>query len=160
MAPGVTDQTISSGGKERAYQLDVPVGYDGSKPFALVFGLHSLTVDYRVVAAMAGFADMQKKYQFIGVAPSGLVSTAPYWNAAPVADNYDVAFITDLLNHLEATLCIDTAKVFSVGMSNGAQMSSLLACRLPERITELCWRGGDVLDRLHVRRREHGGKPL
>jgi polyhydroxybutyrate depolymerase len=135
--PGITDDTISSGGKKRAYQLDVPAGYDGTKPYALVFGLHSLTVDYRIVLGMAGFADMHKKYEYIGVSPSGLVSTVPYWNAAPVADNDDVAFIAHLLDHLEDTLCLDTGKVFSVGMSNGAQMSSLLACRLADRITAI-----------------------
>lgn len=135
--PGTTNETLSSGGKERSYQLDVPDSYDGTKPFALVFGLHSLTVDYRIVPGMSGFADMHKKYRFIGVSPSGLISAAPYWNAAPVVDNYDITYITDLLDHLEATLCIDSANVFSVGMSNGAQMSSLLACRLPDRITAI-----------------------
>jgi polyhydroxybutyrate depolymerase len=83
---------------------------------------------------MGGFDEVQGPHRFITVSPSGLVSTAPYWNAAPVADNADVEFLAGLLDHLEATLCIDTARVFSVGMSNGAQMSSLLACRLPDRI--------------------------
>lgn len=137
VVPGISNQTITSGGKQRAYQLDVPAGYDGTAPYGIVFGLHSLTVDYRTVAAMSGFADMHPQYRFIGVAPSGLSNPAPYWNAAPVADNYDVTFISDLLDHLEATLCVDTAKVFSVGMSNGAQMSSLLACRMPERIAAI-----------------------
>jgi len=135
--PGTTNETRSPGGKDRTYQLDVPDGYDATKPYGLVFGLHSLTVDYRIVPGMSGFADMAKKYQFIGVSPSGLISTVPYWNAAPVADNYDVTYITELLDHVEKTMCIDTAKVFSVGMSNGAQMSSLLACRLPDRITAI-----------------------
>jgi polyhydroxybutyrate depolymerase len=135
--PGTFDQTIPSAGKVRKYQLDIPDGYDGSEPYPLVFALHSLTVDYRIVPAMGGFADMHKKYRFIDVSPSGLVSTAPYWNAAPVKDNYDVSFLTTLLDHLENTLCIDTGKVFSVGMSNGAQMSSLLGCRLPNRITAI-----------------------
>lgn len=136
VTPGNTNETFASGGNDRAYQLDIPAGYDGTKPYAIVFGLHSLTVDYRIVPGMSGFADMTPKYDFIGVSPSGLVNgTAPYWNAAPVADNYDVTYLTELLDHLEATLCVDTARVFSVGMSNGAQMSSLLACRLPDRIT-------------------------
>ncbi|MBI2704135.1 MAG: hypothetical protein HYX32_02425 [Actinobacteria bacterium] len=135
--PGTTNETLTSGGQERRYQLEVPDGYDGTTPYAIVFGLHSLTVDYRIVPGMSGFADMHKKYRFIGVSPSGLISTVPYWNAAPVADNYDVTFITELLDYLEATLCIDTANVFSVGMSNGAQMSSLLACRLADRVTAI-----------------------
>jgi len=112
----------------------VPPSYDGTTPFALVFGFHSLTVDYHVVAAMSGFPEMQRTRHFISVEPSGLISTAPYWNGAPVVDNYDLTFVGDLLDHLEATLCIDTARVFAVGMSNGAQMSSMLACRLGGRI--------------------------
>ena len=135
--PGKANETLTSGGKERAYELDIPAGYDGTKPYAVVFGLHSLTVDYRIVPGMSGFADMNPTYDFIVVSPSGLISTVPYWNAAPAADNYDVTFLTELLDHVEATLCVDTARVFSVGMSNGAQMSSLLACRLPDRIAAI-----------------------
>jgi len=136
VASGVTNTTISSGGRERSYQLDIPPSYDGKTPYPIVFGLHPLSVTYLVMPAQIGFADMEKKYAFIGVAPSGLVDGAtPYWFAAPVADNYDVTFISDLLDHLEATLCVDTSRVFSTGISNGAQMSSLLGCRLAGRIT-------------------------
>lgn len=105
---------------------------------ALIFGLHSLTVDYRTVAAMSGFPEMHRRYDFVGVSPSGRADgVPPYWNAAPVADNEDIEFLARLLDHLEATLCIDTGAVFSVGMSNGAQMSSLLACHLSERISAI-----------------------
>ena len=138
VAPGTTDQHIVSDGVDRTYQLDVPASYDGTRPYAIVLGLHALTVDYRFVPNMVGFADASTKYEFIGVAPSGLRNgTTPYWNAAPVEANGDVAFIGRLLDHLESTMCIDTARVFSTGMSNGAQMSSLLACRLPQRIAAI-----------------------
>jgi polyhydroxybutyrate depolymerase len=128
---------ITAGGVERAYELDVPKSYDGTKPYAIVFGLHALTVSYKFIPSMVGF-DMTDQYHFIGVAPSGrLNGTTPFWMAAPTSDNYDVAFIGQLLDELEATLCIDTKRVFSTGMSNGAQMSSLLACRMPDRITAI-----------------------
>jgi polyhydroxybutyrate depolymerase len=84
---------------------------------------------------MTGFADMAPYYDFIGVAPSGrLDGTVPFWLAAESPDNYDVRFIGDLLDKLERELCVDRARVYSTGMSNGAQMSSLLACRMPNRI--------------------------
>jgi polyhydroxybutyrate depolymerase len=133
--PGSTDNRLTSGGVERSYQLDVPPSYDGTKPYALVFGLHSLTVSYTVVSALSGFGDMNGTYDFIDVSPSGLVDPVPYWNAAPVSENDDVTFLGELLDHLEATLCIDTSRIFAAGMSNGAQMSSLLACRMPDRIS-------------------------
>jgi polyhydroxybutyrate depolymerase len=127
-----------SDGVDRVYELDVPPRYDGSRPFALVLGLHALTVSYHYAAALSGFADMGGRYDFIGVAPSGrLDGSTPFWNAAPVADNYDVNFIGAVLDQVESTLCIDTGRVFSTGMSNGAQMSSLLACQLSTRIAAI-----------------------
>ncbi|HEY7137689.1 MAG TPA: hypothetical protein VIB48_21730 [Acidimicrobiia bacterium] len=133
---GVSEQTLVSDGVLRHFQLTIPVGYDGKKPFPVVLGLHALTVSYEFVAPMIGFADMEKRYPFIGVAPSGrLDGTTPFWLAAPAPDNYDLTFFNDLLDLLEARLCVDTSRVYSTGMSNGAQMSSLLACRLSSRIT-------------------------
>lgn len=136
-APGTTDKTMMSDGVERQYQLIVPASYDGKKPLPVVLGLHALTVNYHIVPAMTGFGDMAPKYDFIGVAPSGRIAggTTPYWHAAPAPDNYDLDFIGQLLDQLEADLCVDTTEVFSTGMSNGAQMSSLLACRMADRIT-------------------------
>jgi polyhydroxybutyrate depolymerase len=102
-----------------------------------VLGLHALTVSYQFVPSMTGF-DEGSRYRFIGVAPSGrLDGTTPFWNAAPTERNYDVDFIAQLLDHLEATLCVNPSRVFSTGMSNGAQMSSLLGCRLSDRITAI-----------------------
>ena len=131
--PGSTDLRLTSGGVERSYLLIVPDDYDGTTPYPIVLGLHALTVDYRIVPALSGFADMAATYDFVGVAPSGLLGPggAPYWNATAAAENEDLAFLSDLLDHLERTLCVDTGRVFSIGMSNGAQTSSLLACRLP-----------------------------
>jgi polyhydroxybutyrate depolymerase len=137
-APGSSDQHLTSGGVDRVYELDVPPSYDGTKPYALVLGLHALTESYKFVWTITGFSDIASRYDVIGVEPSGrLNGDTPFWNAAPVADNYDVTFINDLLDQLESSLCVDKALVFASGMSNGAQMSSLLGCRLPDRVTAI-----------------------
>jgi polyhydroxybutyrate depolymerase len=134
--PGVSEQTMTSGGVERRFQLTMPAGYDGTKPLPVVLALHALSISYTFVAGMTGFADMEPRHPFIGVAPSGRTDgTVPFWLAAPTRHNYDVQFVGDLLDRLEQELCVDTARVYSVGMSNGAQMSSLLACRIPHRIS-------------------------
>jgi len=136
LKPGVSEHTLTSGGVIRTYELHLPPSYDGSKPLPVVLGLHALTVSYQFVPVQIGFDAMEKTYDFIGVAPSGRLDGAtPFWYAAPTADNYDVTFLGDLLDQLEATLCVDPAQVFSTGMSNGAQMSSLIACRMADRIT-------------------------
>src|SRR5437899_11646664 len=110
-SPGTTDETLTSGGVEPHYQVDIPSSYKGTRPYALVFGLHPLTINYTIVPSLSGFGDMTTKYRFIDVSPSGLLNgPAPYWNAAPVADNYDVKFLTQLLDHLEAKLRIHPSR--------------------------------------------------
>jgi polyhydroxybutyrate depolymerase len=135
--PGLSTHTITVGGLQRVYQLDIPRSYTAKKPYAIVFGLHPLSVSYQFMADQIGFADMQEHYHFIGVAPSGLTIPAPYWDAAPTARNYDVTFLSQLLTQLEQTMCLNTAQVFSTGISNGAQMSSLLGCRLSTRLAAI-----------------------
>ena len=137
-AAGTTDLHLESGGVDRVYEVDVPPSYDGTKPYAVVLDLHPLSVSYKVVGAVSGITDMASRYDFIDVAPSGrLDGPIPFWNAAPVRDNYDVDYIDQLVDQLEGTLCVDTSRIFSAGMSNGAQMSSLLACRLPNKIASI-----------------------
>jgi polyhydroxybutyrate depolymerase len=136
VAPDITGRTMVSGGVERQFRLALPQTYDGKRPLPVVLALHPLSISHQFVAGMIGFGDMAAHYDFIGVVPSGrLDGTTPFWLAAPSVDNYDVQFISDLLDLLEAELCVDTARVYSTGISNGGQMSSLLACRLPNRIT-------------------------
>jgi polyhydroxybutyrate depolymerase len=138
LASGVHTESLVSGGIQRTYQLDVPANYTSKKPFALVLGLHPLSVSYTYMPSVLRFATNAPRYHFIGVAPSGLLSgSTPYWDAAPTATNYDVTFLSDLIDQLESTMCINTSEVFSTGISNGAQMSSLLGCRLAGKITAI-----------------------
>ena len=136
LPPGTADDTMRSGGQERHYQLVLPADYDGREPLPLVFALHALTVPYGVTPSIDGLLDEAATRDFVIVAPSGLLDAGtPYWLAAPVEPNYDVDFLGTLLDRLEADVCFDTSQVFSTGQSNGAQMSSLLACRMDDRIT-------------------------
>jgi polyhydroxybutyrate depolymerase len=46
----------------------------------------------------------------------------------------DVAFFSQLLDELEAELCIDPDRIYSTGMSNGAGMTTTLGCELGDRL--------------------------
>jgi polyhydroxybutyrate depolymerase len=136
LPPGTTTRTIRSGGLVRTYELTIPNGYTGRTPLPVIFALHALSVSYLGATALAGFDEMAKRYAYISVAPSGLLDgPTPYWLAEPIAGNYDVHFISDLLDWLEQHLCVNPTRVYSTGQSNGAQMSSALACQLSNRIT-------------------------
>jgi polyhydroxybutyrate depolymerase len=133
--PGTTLATIESGGEERTYQLTVPPEADGTTPLPLVFTLHALTVDHKGVPSLSGLTDEGGAGLYV-VSPSGRLGPtgAPYWDAAPVPGNPDADFLAALLDQMEDQLCVDTGRVFSIGMSNGAQMSSLIACRFGDRL--------------------------
>ncbi len=93
-------------------------------------------IDFRVATSFAGIDPVAAARNIILVRPSGLVDgTIPYWLAAKTdPPGHDVVFISDLLDLLEAELCIDPSRVYSTGIANDAQMSSPLACELGDRI--------------------------
>lgn len=89
--------------------------------------------------AYSGLEPLSDAHGFILVSPDALptMNGQPFWNNLllpdpPHAD--DVGFVGALLDELEADLCIDAARIYATGMSNGALMSSRLACSLSSRI--------------------------
>lgn len=136
-AAGTTDRTMTSGGQQRAFQLIVPDTYDGTRALPIVFALHPDVISNKVIPPMVGFPDMAATYDFIGVSPSGLVDgTIPYWMAVRTEPpGHDITYFSDLLDLLQTELCVDPSRVYATGMANGAQMASLLACQLGDRIT-------------------------
>lgn len=70
---------------------------------------------------------------YVAVTPQG-TGAAPYWNAGPTADGPDdLAFLGALLDDVGTDLCIDLGRIYATGLSNGAMMTSLLACRMADR---------------------------
>jgi polyhydroxybutyrate depolymerase len=67
-----------------------------------------------------------------------------YWNipgvpligggAAPSDARGDVRFIADAIDHVVAHNCVDARRIFVTGMSGGARMSSMVGCRLADRV--------------------------
>ena len=136
---GRLDATLMSGGLEREYILYVPASYDGSEAVPLVLNLHGLGSDARSQAAYSGMPAKAEEEGFIAVMPQGTGDEA-HWNITavkPRGEPDDVAFIGDLLDALESQLCIDTARVFATGISNGAAMSVRLACSLSDRVVAI-----------------------
>lgn len=56
------------------------------------------------------------------------------WQGAPYSSGADdVAFVSDILDKVEAQLCVQRSRVYAAGLSNGGGMVSLLSCRLSDR---------------------------
>jgi polyhydroxybutyrate depolymerase len=57
----------------------------------------------------------------------------------------DLGFIADLLDHLEATLCIDLDRVYATGVSNGGMFVHRLGCNMPDRFAAIAPVGGILM---------------
>jgi polyhydroxybutyrate depolymerase len=137
-------RALASGGFDREYILHVPPSYDGESPVPLVLNFHGLGSQ---ASDQNDYSDLPAKADeegFLVVAPQGTVTEfipSRHWNFSTLEafDDTpdDVAFVGELIEVLEGQLCIDRARIYSTGMSNGAQMSVRLACNLSERIAAI-----------------------
>lgn len=134
-APGVVRQQLVSGQRQRAYRLFVPQSYAGRAPLPLVLDLHGSGGTSDGQARNSGFEDVAARE---GFAVATLEADGARWNV-PVANNRadDVAYVADVIDHVAARVCTDSARVYVTGFSGGARMSSLLGCRLNARIAAI-----------------------
>jgi polyhydroxybutyrate depolymerase len=143
-APGNVARTIVSGGITRTYELHIPPGYDGVTPMPLVLDYHgrgSNIAQQIFVADLYARADAQG---FLVATPQGRSTTnSPpnHWNITQVPTNLgeadDVLFSSQMIDDVAAQVCVDVARVYSTGMSNGGQMSVRLGCSLSSRIAAI-----------------------
>jgi polyhydroxybutyrate depolymerase len=134
-APGVAEQRLMSGQRERAYRLFVPPGYDGRTALPLVLDLHPSGGTSAGQARTSGFETVAAREGFAVASPQ---AENGRWNI-PVdkARADDVLYIGDVIDHVAAQLCIDSARIYATGFSGGARMSSLLGCVLNTRIAAI-----------------------
>jgi len=124
---------VSSGEKERSYALYVPASYDGSAT-PLVVDLHGYLSGGQIQAQMSDLGTLADSAGFIVATPQGN-GDMPYWNATPESSlPDDVQFVSDVIHEVSSAACIDPARVYVDGFSNGAFMASLIACRLSDQV--------------------------
>lgn len=129
-------RTLDVAGEERWYLLTVPGTHDGTTPLPLVLDFHGLSEGAEIHARMSGYSVLAEQEGFVVAFPNGR-GTPVRWDAANLDDNADVDFVDALLDRLGDDLCLDTSRVYATGLSNGALMSSLLACVRSARIAAI-----------------------
>jgi polyhydroxybutyrate depolymerase len=121
--------TITSGGVERWYLRHVPPAHDGNTPVPVVVDLHGYSEGADIHAMVSGLGPYGDEQGFVTLTPHGQgQGPIPLWDTAPGGP--DQVFLEQMLDEVEAALCVDTARVFVTGLSNGAMMASTLACEL------------------------------
>ncbi len=130
-APGTYPATLTAAGLDGTYTSYLPPAYDGATPLPLVLGLHGWTQPAALLATESDLPARSARYRFVGVTPD-ITRDVAHWETA--IDSADVEWVAALLDQVETTTCIDTNRVYVMGMSNGAMMSSTLSCALADRI--------------------------
>jgi polyhydroxybutyrate depolymerase len=121
----------SAGG--RAYRLHLPAGVGIGAPAPLVLNFHGSGRTAADQEAYSGLVPIADREGFVLVTPEGSGSPSG-WDIPDVYHDIgvdDVAFTQDVVAAVESELCIDSARIYATGMSNGAEMASQLACDLP-----------------------------
>ncbi len=97
----------------------------------LVLDLHGWSESASIHTLVSGLGAFGDSHGFITLTPQ-VDGPVPHWSTD--LNGKDVAFIGSLLDTAERTLCIDQARVFVTGYSDGAIMTSALACKYSGRI--------------------------
>jgi len=123
---------MSHGGLDRKYNVYVPEGYSNSDPIPLVLLLHGGFGSGTQLEDRSSRMDpIAEEEGFVTVYPWGYAAT---WNAGKCCglsvfnDVDDVGFLLEVIARLSEQLCIDTARIFVTGMSNGGMMAHRLGC--------------------------------
>ncbi len=129
---GVSSEQLVSGQVPRTYRLFVPPGYDGRQRLPVVLDLHGSGGNAAGQAVTSGFEGVAATERFI---VATLDAEGARWNVPVQPDRGDdVRYVGDVLTHLSARVCADSARVYATGFSGGGRMTSLLACRLGDRL--------------------------
>ncbi|TGL21745.1 poly(3-hydroxybutyrate) depolymerase [Leptospira yanagawae] len=128
----------------RYYKIHVPKSYSGDKLVPLLFVFHGGGGDMEIQSNEEYYHQITKSEELghivifpngYSVYQSGKIAT---WNAgnccgeAKKINSDDIGFVKAILVHVKQTLKVDSKKIFSTGMSNGAMMSYQLACSMTD----------------------------
>lgn len=139
-ASGDLERTLSVSGDERRYLLHVPASYDGSAARPLVVALHGFTETPETMREVTHLDELADERDLLVAYPAGLGGS---WNGGTCCGSAmftgvdDVAFIAALIDDVSATFCVDPARVFVTGFSNGGFMAHRLGCELADRVAAI-----------------------
>jgi polyhydroxybutyrate depolymerase len=111
----------------------VPAAYDGTRAVPVVFNFHGFGSNAEQQMAYGNFKPLADRDNFLVVAPNGQGKPLHFNLNGERGAQDDIAMVVALLDHLDATLCVDEKRVYATGMSNGGAVASILACQASDR---------------------------
>lgn len=117
----------TTSGVKRTMLLHIPINYDINSKTPLIFSFHGHGRTGAWQENLTRFSDESFNPDMFVVYPDGINAM---WQGDPDAPGYDdVSFVLELIKSLEDEFCIDKARIYSSGQSNGGGFSlNQLAC--------------------------------
>lgn len=115
-----------------SYVQQVPTTAVPGRPLPVIFDLHGYQEPGQLQVTLSGLGAYGQTHAFVTITPWINDRPDPYWLSS--VGSSDMAWFGDLLTHIEATACVDENRVFVTGYSNGAFMSSAIACQYSRRV--------------------------
>lgn len=139
-----TSLSVTSGGASRTALVYVPSSYDGHRRLPVVLSLHGSQSDASEQMIRSEMPSAAEQDRFIAVAPQGALAAPPgfRWNVPGVTTTDpnapdDEQYLSDLLDRLQATLCVDAQRIYGAGYSGGGRMISQYACDHADRLAAI-----------------------
>lgn len=124
--------SLESNGQQRTYQVHTPRNYDPTIRYPVVVNFDGIDGNGARMERYSGINELP----VIAVYPDSLPGKTGFtaWQGAPYSldGDYDIAFVRQMMQSLPSQYCIDSARVFAVGMSNGGGFAMIAACRLSD----------------------------
>jgi polyhydroxybutyrate depolymerase len=122
---GTTTETIVVGGVQRTYLKVVPASVVANRPVPVIVGFHGGNDTAQAAEAYMGLTSADPVlYVYPQGARFGLAWAG--WNVDPAGA--DFPFVDAILADLKSKHCVDPARVFAAGKSNGAFFVNSLLC--------------------------------
>ena len=147
---GVEEKTLIVDGAARQYLVYVPEGVKPNAPLVLVF--HGYTGTARQTMAYSGMNEQSDQHGFLVTYPQGAEDAGgnPFFNVEYSMhlenDIDDIRFTRLLISELLQSYELNPDAVFATGMSNGGDMSYLLACKATDLVAGIAPVAGTMMN--------------
>ena len=120
---------LTSDGAVRPYLVALPADFDPTAPTPVILDLHGYSSNKEEQAAYSQLPTKGTERGYVVVTPDGAGDPKTWDLGAGPSDR----FVADLLEVIDARMCLDPTRVFVTGISNGSALAGFLVCRQAER---------------------------
>lgn len=132
--PSDESRSVAVAGIDRPYRLYVPSAYDGDDRTPLVVAFTGLGLTPEAFTTFTGLPTAgSDAYGFL----LAIVSPADPTQTWDTQGSTDTDYASAAIDAVEADYCVDAARVFLVGFSDGGGMAQAAACRLADRVAAI-----------------------